>query len=60
MTDTKSKGESIAAEGQAAIEDGIDSAVEFTKRQWRENPVAVVAAAAGIGLLIGLLLGRRR
>lgn len=60
MTDDNAKGETIAAEAKAALEDGLDNAVEFAKRQWRDNPALVVAAAAGAGLLIGLLLGRRR
>lgn len=44
----------------AAIEDGLDEAHRYLKRQWRERPVAVAATAVGIGLVLGLLLGSRR
>ncbi|MBN8608147.1 MAG: hypothetical protein J0L81_14610 [Caulobacterales bacterium] len=43
-----------------AIEDGLDDAHRYLKRQWRERPVAVAATAAGIGLLVGLLIGGGR
>jgi ElaB/YqjD/DUF883 family membrane-anchored ribosome-binding protein len=43
-----------------AIEDGLDDAHRYLKRQWRERPVAVVATAAGVGLLFGLLIGGGR
>jgi ElaB/YqjD/DUF883 family membrane-anchored ribosome-binding protein len=43
-----------------AIEDGIDEAHAYLKRQWSERPVAVTATALGLGLVIGLLLGSRR
>lgn len=43
-----------------AIEDGLDDAHRYLKRQWRERPVAVAATAAGIGLLLGLLIGGGR
>jgi hypothetical protein len=45
---------------QTAIEDGLDEAHRYLKRQWRERPVAVAAAALGFGIVIGLLLGSRR
>ena len=44
----------------AAVEDGLDEAHRYLKRQWRERPVAVAAAAAGVGLIVGLLIGGRR
>lgn len=38
------------------LEDGLDDAHSYVKRQWRERPLAVAATAAGVGLLIGLLI----
>lgn len=38
------------------LEDGLDEAHSYLKRQWRERPVAVAATAAGLGLLLGLLI----
>lgn len=43
-----------------AVEDGIDTAHRYMKRQWRERPLAVTASAVGVGLILGLLLGSRR
>lgn len=60
MTDDNTTGDNLSQQAHDAAEAGFDTAVEFVKRQWRENPVVVVAAAAGLGLLVGLLLGRRR
>jgi ElaB/YqjD/DUF883 family membrane-anchored ribosome-binding protein len=60
MTDDHSNGDNLAQDAKAALEDNVEAALEFVKRQWRENPMAVVAAAAGAGFLLGLLLGRRR
>ena len=45
---------------QAAIEDGLDDAHHYLKRQWRVRPVAVAATALGVGLVLGILLGSRR
>ena len=44
-----------------AVEDGIDEAHRYLKRQWRERPLAVAATTLGIGVLIGVLIsgGRR-
>lgn len=44
----------------AAIEDGLDEAHRYLKRHWRERPLAVAATAAGVGLVLGLLLAGRR
>ncbi|MEZ5996534.1 MAG: hypothetical protein R3C25_12375 [Hyphomonadaceae bacterium] len=44
----------------AAIEDGIDDAHRYMKRQWRHRPLAVAATALGVGVVLGLLLGGRR
>lgn len=45
---------------QGAIEDGLDQAHRKLKREWRHRPLAVTAAALGVGLVVGLLLGSRR
>ncbi len=44
-----------------AVEDGLDDAHRYLKRQWRERPLAVAATTLGIGVLIGVLIsgGRR-
>lgn len=47
-------------QAQHSVEDGIDEAHTYLKRQWRERPLTVAATALGAGLLIGLLLGNRR
>jgi hypothetical protein len=49
-----------ADEPLEALEDGLDEAHRFLKRQWRKNPVAVAATVLGVGLVLGLLLGGRR
>jgi ElaB/YqjD/DUF883 family membrane-anchored ribosome-binding protein len=56
--------------GKAKLNDAIDTTAErvdqahmFIKDQARERPVALTAAAIGVGLLVGLVLansGRRR
>lgn len=43
-----------------AVEDGIDTAHRYMKRQWRDRPLAVAASAVGVGLILGVLLGSRR
>jgi ElaB/YqjD/DUF883 family membrane-anchored ribosome-binding protein len=60
MTDDNTDGERILETVRADFEAGLDEAAEFAKRQWRENPLGVIAAAAGLGLIAGFLLGRRR
>jgi ElaB/YqjD/DUF883 family membrane-anchored ribosome-binding protein len=47
-------------QAQSAIEDGVDEAHHYLKRQWRERPITVAATALGVGLVVGLLLGNRR
>jgi ElaB/YqjD/DUF883 family membrane-anchored ribosome-binding protein len=60
MTDDNKSAEQFASDARAALEYNVEATLEFVKRQWRENPMAVVAAAAGAGFLLGLLLGRRK
>ena len=71
MAKDKSRAEEIAEDmrdhaeeaferAQAAVEDGLDEAHRYLKRQWRERPVAVAAPALGAGVIIGLLIGSRR
>jgi ElaB/YqjD/DUF883 family membrane-anchored ribosome-binding protein len=58
--EARERAEEAYEAAHAAIEDGLDEAHRYLKRQWRERPVAVAATALGIGLVIGLLLGSRR
>jgi ElaB/YqjD/DUF883 family membrane-anchored ribosome-binding protein len=58
--EARERAEEAYETAQAAIEDGLDEAHRYLKRQWRERPVAVAATALGVGLVIGMLLGSRR
>lgn len=58
--EARERAEEAYEAAHAAVEDGLDEAHRYLKRQWRERPVAVAATAVGVGLVIGLLLGSRR
>ena len=58
--EARERAEEAYAAAQEAIEDGLDEAHRYLKRQWRERPIAVAATAAGIGLIVGLLISGRR
>ncbi len=58
--EARERAEEAYEAAHAAIEDGLDEAHRYLKRQWRERPVAVAATAVGVGLLVGPLLGSRR
>lgn len=58
--EARERAEEAYEAAHAAVEDGLDEAHRYLKRQWRERPVAVAATAVGVGVLIGLLLGSRR
>lgn len=58
--EARERAEAAFEAAQAAVEDGLDEAHRYLKRQWRERPLAVAATALGAGLVIGLLLGSRR
>jgi ElaB/YqjD/DUF883 family membrane-anchored ribosome-binding protein len=58
--EARERAEEAYEAAHAAVEDGLDEAHRYLKRQWRERPVAVAATAVGVGLIIGLLLGSRR
>ncbi|MFK3706904.1 YqjD family protein [Klebsiella sp. NPDC088457] len=45
----------LSAQGGQAVQD----AAEVVREQVTDNPVKAVAVAAGFGLLIGLLIGRK-
>jgi ElaB/YqjD/DUF883 family membrane-anchored ribosome-binding protein len=73
MTDTKASEPAADSRAEAmqdarerieaardAVEDGLDEAYLYLKRQWRERPLAVAGAALGAGVLLGLLLNGRR
>jgi ElaB/YqjD/DUF883 family membrane-anchored ribosome-binding protein len=49
-----------ASAAAAAFGDTMREAEDYVKRQWRDNPIGVAAVFAGLGVLLGLLLGRRR
>jgi ElaB/YqjD/DUF883 family membrane-anchored ribosome-binding protein len=58
--EARERAEEAYEAAHAAVEDGLDEAHRYLKRQWRERPVAVAATAVGVGLLIGLLIGGSR
>jgi len=47
------------AEGVARLPESVEDELAEAERRIRENPLRAVAIAAGIGLLVGLLLRRR-
>ena len=47
------------AQAQAVLTDNAKSAVNTGDAVVRDNPWAAVGIAAGVGLLLGLLIGRR-
>jgi len=47
----------VAAE---ATEDAIEDAHVYMRRQMRERPLAVLGAAVGVGVLIGLAMSNSR
>lgn len=60
MDDVRDRAEEAFENAHKAVEDGLDEAHAFLKREWRERPVAVAATALGAGVIIGLLIGSRR
>ncbi len=58
--EARERAEEAYEAAQAAIEDGVDEAHRYLKRQWRERPIAVAGTALGIGLVVGLLIASRR
>lgn len=58
--EARERAEEAYEAAREAVEDGLDQAHRYMKRQWRERPVAVAATTLGVGLMIGLLLGSRR
>jgi ElaB/YqjD/DUF883 family membrane-anchored ribosome-binding protein len=60
VDDARDRAEEMFEDAHVAIEDGLDEAHRYLKRQWRERPITVAAAAVGVGLVLGLLLGSRR
>lgn len=58
--DVRDAAEDALHSAQATLEDGLDDADRYIRRQWGERPLAVTATALGVGLLIGLLLAGRR
>lgn len=58
--EARERAEDAYEAAHAAIEDGLDEAHRYLKRQWRERPITVAAAALGVGVLLGALLTSRR
>lgn len=58
--EARERAEEAYEAAQAAIEDGLDDAHRYLKRQWKERPLAVAGTALGVGLIVGLILGSRR
>ena len=58
--EARERAEEAYEAAHAAVEDGLDTAHRYMKRQWRDRPLAVTASAVGVGLILGLLLGSRR
>lgn len=58
--EARDRAEEAYEAAQAAIEDGLDDAHRYMKRQWRERPLAVAGTALGVGLIVGILLASRR
>lgn len=58
--EARERAEEAYAAAHEAVEDGIDTAHRYMKRQWRDRPLAVTASAVGVGLIVGMLLGSRR
>ena len=52
LSDLSSRGK----QAEASLREGVDR----TEQKIRENPLAAVGIAAGVGLLLGLLINRSR
>jgi len=52
LSDLSSRGK----QAEASLKQGVD----VTERKIRDNPLAAVGIAAGVGLLLGLLINRSR
>lgn len=58
--EARDRAEEAFQQAHAAVEDGLDEAHRYLKRQWRDRPIAVTGTVLGVGILIGVLLGSRR
>jgi ElaB/YqjD/DUF883 family membrane-anchored ribosome-binding protein len=56
----RDEAEGLFDTARAEIEGALQDAHVYLKRNWSERPVTLVAAALGVGVLIGLMLGSRR
>ena len=59
--EARERAEQASQAATEAVEDGLDDAHRYLKRQWRERPLAVAATTLGIGVILGVLIsgGRR-
>jgi ElaB/YqjD/DUF883 family membrane-anchored ribosome-binding protein len=60
----KRRGHTSPEQAAEAAPDGISDALaeaeRYLARQLQEHPLTMLAAAAGVGLLLGMLIGGRR
>lgn len=54
------EGEAGASALQDELMNGLAEAESYLKRQLAERPLVVAAAALGVGVILGLFLGKRR
>lgn len=59
-SELRDEAEDLFEAARAEIEGALKDAHVYLKRNWSERPVTLVAAALGVGVLIGLTLGGRR
>lgn len=59
VEDTLAKAKSSATESVTALRDQADDVTEATDKYVRQNPWAAVGIAAAVGVVIGLIAGRR-
>ena len=59
VEDTLAKAKSTAGEGLAAARERAEDASDAADEYVRENPWAAIGIAAAIGIVIGLVAGRR-
>jgi ElaB/YqjD/DUF883 family membrane-anchored ribosome-binding protein len=59
IVEVRNKVQQSVDKAQAAVREQADLTAEQTATYVRENPWTVIGISAGIGFLIGLLVGRR-
>lgn len=59
MSETLDQGRAALADMQTALAERTRECIQTTETYVRDNPWQAVGIAAGIGLVVGLLIGRR-